>query len=126
MQLAHLACAAGDRPTAQAQLAAGLPLFAAQGVSGELAGALSLCARIALDDGQVRRSACLWGAALMLLDERSALLQPTDLLEFGRTLAAARAQTADREWDAGWAEGRTRALEAAIAAALAGNRAAEL
>jgi predicted ATPase len=126
VQLAHLAYAVGDRPAAQAQLAAGLPLFADQGVSGELAGALSLCARIALDDGQVRRSARLWSAALMLLDDRGASLQPPDMLEFGRTLAAARAQAAGREWDAGWAEGRTLALEVVIAAALAGNPAAEL
>jgi hypothetical protein len=118
LQLARLAYAAGDHSAAQAHLTEGLPLFAAMGVSGELAGALALCARMALDAGQVRRSARLWGAAMMLLDERGASLQPPDLLEFGRALAAARVHAAGPAWATGWAEGRALALESAVAEAL--------
>lgn len=120
LQLARAERAAGAADRARARLVECLPILASQGVTGELAGALALMARLRLEAGEDLRGARLWGAAMALLDERGASLQPPELLEFGLELAEARARAEPEAWAAGWAQGRGLTLEAAIAEALAG------
>ncbi len=118
LHLARIAYTSGQPELTRATLAECLPLLASLGVTGELAGALALAARMALDAGDPRRGARLWGAAMLLLDERGATLQPPDLLEFGVQLAAARASADPQVWAVGWAEGRALSSEQAVAEVL--------
>jgi DNA-binding SARP family transcriptional activator/predicted ATPase len=118
VQLARLAAAAGKLPEARAAVRESLPLLSSLGTTGELAGTLALVAQLTVDAGGPQRQARLWGAAMALLDQRGASLQPPEMLEFGQQLAQARSTIPAPLWSAGWAEGHAMTTEDAIAEAL--------
>jgi len=86
-----------------------------RGIAESLAGVAT--ARAVL--GDPLRAAALWGAAERQRDEIGAPLSPSERSEHDRDVAAARAAITDAaEFDLAWQEGRSLALELAIADAL--------
>jgi tetratricopeptide (TPR) repeat protein len=67
---------------------------------------------------EVRRAACLWGAAERLREELGRAIGAADRSRSERRITAARVILDEATWTAAWAEGRAMTLEQAIAYAL--------
>ncbi len=75
-------------------------------------------ARHAAKDGRAERAARLLGAAEALREVASTPLPPYRRADYGRDIAAARAQLDEAAFAAAWAEGRAMMMEQAVAYAL--------
>jgi non-specific serine/threonine protein kinase/serine/threonine-protein kinase PknK len=82
-------------------------------------------AALAGEEGQPVRSARLWGAAEVLLENIGAVLMPAERSYFEPYLAAARTRLGDEaSWEEAWSEGRAMTPEKAIEYALETEQAA--
>jgi len=73
---------------------------------------------VAAAQGRPGRAARLFGAAEALLQDVGAPMSPSNVADYERSVAAARAELDQATFEAAWAEGRMMPLEAAIELAL--------
>ena len=79
-------------------------------------------ASVASAEGQAERAARLFGAAEAIREAIHTPLWPDNLPEYGRQVAAVRAQLDEATFASAWADGRAMTTEQAVADALGGER----
>ncbi|HJZ45830.1 MAG TPA: tetratricopeptide repeat protein, partial [Roseiflexaceae bacterium] len=83
----------------------------------EIADCLESLATVAGAMGYPERAACLGGAVEALREALGTLLAPSERSTYERAISSGRSQISEAAWAAAWAEGRTMAIEQAIALA---------
>src|SRR5207244_1410055 len=108
----------GDYVRANSLLEEGLALRRELGDKSGIARSLERLARAAGRQRQPVRAARLLGAAEALREKEDIPIMPVDLLPHEEAVAQARTQLDEAEWDQAWKQGRTLAIEEAMAYAL--------
>lgn len=116
--LVFLAQHAGDYDRAKEWAQQGLRLAIEMNNRLDIADGLAGLAGVIGMTGQPDRAARLLGAWQAALERMGAALQPADIPEHNRNIAAVRAQLDPHTFDAAWAEGRAMSLEQAVASTL--------
>jgi predicted ATPase/DNA-binding XRE family transcriptional regulator len=107
-----------DFERARSLFAEALELLREVGDNHVIVAGLGGMATIAVDLGQARHAARLFGAEEALREAIGAPLPPADQAEYRRYVSEARAMLDDCDFDAAWAEGRAMTLEQAVAFAI--------
>ncbi len=118
MNLGDLARRDGDFGQADELFRQSLTLFWDERAKSGIALCLAALAAVSGAGGQALRAARLFGAAEAALEAAGSPLNPADLAERERDIAACRAQLDDSTWAAAWAEGHWMTLEQANTYAL--------
>jgi tetratricopeptide (TPR) repeat protein len=116
--LGELALAKGDLVLARARLVESLTLAREVGESWQIAAALELLGNLAVVQAQPQRALRLLGAAAMLREQADQLPSADEQTALACTFALARQALTGNAQEAAWTEGRTMALEHAVAYAL--------
>jgi DNA-binding NarL/FixJ family response regulator len=87
---------------------------------------LHVSAALAASQGQLVRSARLWGAAEALHEAMGTTLSPIERHVYGPYMATARTQLYEEAWEAAWTEGRAMTSEQIIECALSKEEPAPL
>jgi hypothetical protein len=117
-KLGYVARAAGDTATARRYFARAHDQAQALGYTWRILSVLAGLAGTAQIEGDSLKAARLFGAVEAMQETMSTLLDPDELHNNERLLAAARTKLGEDAFDAAWAEGRAMSLDQASAEAL--------
>ena len=116
--LGNAAYAQRDYAQARAQQEESLAIARELGDKRVIACGLAAFASLAIEEAQVERCVCLWGAAAALREAIAYSLDPTRREELERELAAVQKTLSEAVFAAAWAQGRAMTMEQAVAYAL--------
>jgi len=114
--LGEVEASQGNYETARSLYEESLVIARKTGDKGGIAFYLEEFAGVIAAQSELTWAACLWGSAEVLREAIGAPRSPFDRVSYERAVVAARAQLAEKDFAAAWAQGRTMTPEQALAA----------
>jgi predicted ATPase/class 3 adenylate cyclase/DNA-binding CsgD family transcriptional regulator len=114
--LARVATVQGDPAAARALYEQSLAIATEGYYKWDIAFSLDGLAGLVAAQGELAWAAELWGAAESWREATSSPLLPVYLMQYEQSVATARAQLGEKDFDAAWAKGRSMTPEQALAA----------